>query len=53
LAQSLGYGYHYDSAEEVFEELAHHVVEFQDLSYEKIGKSGVKATDVPKVSVES
>src|SRR5262245_52708547 len=51
LAQSLGYDYHYDSVEEIFEELAHHITEFQDLSYEKIGKNGVKATDLPKVSV--
>lgn len=53
LAQSVGHDYHYDSAEEVFAELAQRVVEFQDLSYEKIGDCGAKTADEPKVSVES
>jgi NADH-quinone oxidoreductase subunit G len=53
LAQSLGHAYCYESAEEVFAELARRVVEFQDLSYEMIGKSGAKTADMPKVSVES
>jgi NADH-quinone oxidoreductase subunit G len=52
LAQSVGHDYHYDSAEEVFAELAQRVVEFQDLSYEKIGDCGAKTADEPKVSVE-
>jgi len=53
LAQSLGHDYHYSSAEEVFAELAQRVVEFQDLSYEKIGDRGAKTADAAKVSVES
>jgi len=53
LAQSIGHDCHYDSAEDVFGELARRVVEFQDLTYEKIGDGGAKMRNVPKVSVES
>jgi len=53
LAQSLGYGFGYESAEEVFTELARRVVEFQDLDYLTIGNHGAKITDAPKVSVGS
>ncbi|HEU0048418.1 MAG TPA: molybdopterin-dependent oxidoreductase, partial [Nitrososphaera sp.] len=53
LARAFGYRYSYENAEEVFGELAERVVEFQDLTYEKIGDSGIQITDVSKVQVES
>jgi NADH-quinone oxidoreductase subunit G len=53
LAQSLGYGFGYESPEEVFTELARRVVEFQDLDYSTIGNHGAKFATTPKVSVGS
>jgi NADH-quinone oxidoreductase subunit G len=41
LAKASGFDYSYESAEEVFEELAQSVVEFDSLTYQKIGDQGV------------
>jgi NADH-quinone oxidoreductase subunit G len=52
LAQSLGLDYEYGSAEQIFTELTQQVVQFQGLTYEKIGTSGVRMGGVPMVSIE-
>jgi NADH-quinone oxidoreductase subunit G len=40
LAQESGFEYSYESADEIFQELAHAVVEFDSLTYERIGHQG-------------
>jgi NADH-quinone oxidoreductase subunit G len=52
LAQSLGLDYEYGSAEQIFTELTQQVVQFQGLTSEKIGTSGVRMGGVPMVSIE-
>ncbi len=52
LARSLGFTYGYESAEEIFTQLAQHIVQFQGLTYETIGTSGARIASVPMVSVE-
>jgi NADH-quinone oxidoreductase subunit G len=49
LARASGFDYSYDSAEEVFEELAQSVVEFDGLTYQKIGDQGVTIIGPSKV----
>jgi predicted molibdopterin-dependent oxidoreductase YjgC len=53
LARSLGYDFCYDSAEEVFAELAQRVFEFEDLTYDRVGSGGVQLLGASKVRVES
>jgi len=49
LARASGFDYSYDSAAEVFEELAQSVVEFDGLTYQKIGDQGVTIMGPSKV----
>ena len=49
LARASGFDYSYDSAAEVFEELAQSVVEFDGLTYQKIGDQGVTIIGPSKV----
>jgi predicted molibdopterin-dependent oxidoreductase YjgC len=49
LATAVGIDYSYDSAEEVFQELAQTVVEFESLTYEKIGHQGSTLSPVAGV----
>jgi NADH-quinone oxidoreductase subunit G len=49
LARASGFDHSYDSAEEVFKELAQTVVEFGSLTYQKIGDQGVTIIDPSKV----
>ena len=45
LAKAAGFDYGYESAEEVFADLAQTVTEFEGLSYEKIGDQGAKLAE--------
>ncbi len=45
LAKVAGFDYGYESAEEVFADLAQTVTEFEGLSYEKIGDQGAKLAE--------
>jgi predicted molibdopterin-dependent oxidoreductase YjgC len=47
LAKAAGFAYDYESAEEVFTDLAQTVIEFEGLSYEKIGYQGAQLADAP------
>jgi len=49
LAQTAGFDYGYESAAEVFVELAQTVTEFEGLSYEKIGSEGMKLPETQPV----
>src|SRR5262249_16765634 len=49
LANAAGFDYNYESAEEVFAELAETVTEFEGLSYEKVGNQGAKLTEATPV----
>jgi predicted molibdopterin-dependent oxidoreductase YjgC len=49
LAKVAGFDYGYESAEEVFAELAQTVTEFEGLTYEKIGNQGAKLAEAAPV----
>lgn len=50
LGKALGFEYPWESAEEIFQELAQTVVEFESLTYEKLGEQGLKIAGVKTVS---
>ncbi len=49
LAKAIGRPFSYECAEDVFADLAQRVVEFENLSYEKIGDQGGKLDEVSRV----
>jgi NADH-quinone oxidoreductase subunit G len=49
LAKASGLSYPYETAEEVFEELSQTVVDFENLSYEKIGDQGARIAEVEQI----
>jgi NADH-quinone oxidoreductase subunit G len=53
LAKTAGFDYDYESAEEVFADLAETVTEFEGLSYEKIGDQGAKLAESAPVQAQS
>jgi NADH-quinone oxidoreductase subunit G len=51
IAHALGFEYGYERVEDIFVDLSKCVVEFEGLTYERVGESGVKLPDASSVQV--